>query len=529
MRFGLIWFLILVPAISARAAGPDFNQEIRPILSRNCYKCHGPDDEARKAGMRLDARALAIKETASGSVPIVPGKPEESEVIARINAKDATERMPPQSTNLTLSSKQKDLLRQWIAAGAEYREHWSFVPPKSLPLPAVKLAGWTRNPIDRFVLAKLEAQGLAPSPEADRYTLCAARRWTSPACSRLRPRSMPCWRRPRRMKPASIAMRAIPKRPDGTARIGVTSIACSPRRSTANAGPAAGSTWPATPTPTAIEKDRTRSIWPYRDWVIRAINDDMPFDQFTIEQIAGDMLPDATLDERVATGFHRNTMLNEEGGIDPLEYRFYSVVDRVATTSTTWLGLTMRCAQCHTHKFDPITHREYYQFMALLNNADEPSMDLPTPEITAQREQRRKRIEQLIAELPGKYPTNVSGNLRVPSASSHSQATANKTTSVPANGTRSVPDTLSQAFAKWLDDCAKACRALDDPSPAGSPLGGAALDRAAGRFGLRQRRPNESRYVPLEVPHRSSRRHCHSLGSPARRPPAGARAGPRIL
>ncbi len=437
---GLIWSLISVPAISARAAGPDFNQDIRPILSRNCYKCHGPDDEARKADMRLDARAFAIKETASGSIPIVPGKPAESELIARINAKDESDRMPPQSTNLTLSQQQKDLLRQWIVAGAEYRPHWSFVPPKSPPLPAVKLAGWARNPIDRFVLAKLEANGLAPSPEADHYTL---------------------------LRRAALDITGVQPTPaEVDALLAEAKVAGWDRAyehfvDRLLASPQYGERWARRWLDLArysdtngFEKDRTRSIWPYRDWVIRAINDDMPFDQFTMQQLAGDMLPGASLSDRVATGFHRNTMLNEEGGIDPLEYRFYSTVDRVATTSTTWLGLTMMCAQCHTHKFDPITHREYYQFMALLDNADEPSLDLPTPEIAAQRAKRQKRIEQLTAELPAKYP-KVAGTLRVPSAASPAKVNSNKTTSLPADGTRSVPATLDQAFAKWLEDARK--------------------------------------------------------------------------
>ncbi len=442
LRFGLVWSLISVPAIFARAAGPDFNQDIRPILSRNCYKCHGPDDEARKADMRLDARAFAIKETASGSIPIVPGKPDDSELIARINAKDAAERMPPQSTNLTLSQQQKELLRRWIASGAEYRPHWSFVPPNSPPLPAVKLDGWARNPIDRFVLAKFEANGLAPSPEADHYTL---------------------------LRRAALDLTGLQPAPAEVDAVLAKAKAAGWDRAYEHfvdrllASPQYGERWARRWLDLArysdtngFEKDRTRSIWPYRDWVIRAINADMPFDQFTIQQVAGDMLPDASLAQRMATGFHRNTMLNEEGGIDPLEYRFYAMVDRVATTSTTWLGLTMMCAQCHTHKFDPIPHREYYQFMALLDNADEPSLDLPTPEITAQRAQRQKRIEQLTAELPSKYP-KVAGNLSAPSAS-RSKATANKTTSIPVDGTSrrgGMPATMEEAFAKWLDNARK--------------------------------------------------------------------------
>ncbi len=417
--------------------------------------------------MRLDLPASATKETASGSIPIVPGKPDESELIARINAKDSSERMPPQSTNLALSQQQKDLLRRWIAAGAEYRPHWSFVAPKSPPLPAVELSGWARNPIDRFALAKMEANGLAPSPEADHYTLL---RRAALDLTGVQP------------TPAEVDAVLAEARDDRNGDdASAWNRAYERYVDRLLASPQYGERWARRWLDLArysdsngYEKDRRRSIWPYRDWVIRAINEDMPFDQFTIEQIAGDMLPGATLSQRVATGFHRNTMLNEEGGIDPLEYRFYATVDRVATTSTTWLGLTMMCAQCHTHKFDPITHREYYQFMALLNNANEPSLDLPTPEIAAERARRQKRIDKLLADLPAKYP-KVAGTLRVPSAStaktkssgiaSHpaggtptrsAGAPAPATpTSASADGTKSAPATLSAAFAKWLDDSRK--------------------------------------------------------------------------
>jgi hypothetical protein len=412
--------VLLGPGASAPSAGPDFNQEIRPILSRNCFKCHGPDDEARKAGMRLDRRETAIKETDSGSVPIVPGRPDESELIARINSSDESVRMPPRSTNLELTAKQKDLLRGWIAAGAEYRPHWSFVPPKSPPLPTVKQTPWPRNPIDRFVLAKLEAQGLAPSPPADRYTLL--RRVALDLTG---------------VQPTPAEVDAVLAEATGGAAVeqgdpgGAWDRAYRHYVDRLIASPQYGERWARRWLDLArysdtngYEKDKPRTIWPYRDWVIRALNDDMPFDQFTIEQIAGDMLPGATQAQRVATGFHRNTMLNEEGGIDPLEYRFYAMTDRVGTTATTWLGLTMMCAQCHTHKFDPIAHREYYQFMALMNNADEPAMDLPTAEIAAQRAARQKRIELLTAELPAKYPlADVGGK---PGAAASPRASAAK-------------------------------------------------------------------------------------------------------
>ena len=438
-------------AHSGPAAGPDFNQEIRPILSRNCFKCHGPDDEARKAGLRLDRRETAVRETESGSVPIVPGQPDQSELIARINANDASERMPPRSANLELSPQQKDVLRRWIAAGAEYRPHWSFVPPKSPPLPAVKQASWPRNPIDRFVLAKLEAQGLAPSPPADRYTLL--RRVALDLTG---------------VQPTPAEVDAVLDEAAGREAVGKQAAVEQGNPGDAwerayqhyvdrlLASPQYGERWARRWLDLArysdtngYEKDRPRTIWPYRDWVIRALNDDMPFDQFSVEQIAGDMLPGATPSQRVATGFHRNTMLNEEGGIDPLEYHFYAMTDRVGTTATTWLGLTMMCAQCHTHKFDPITHREYYQFMALMNNADEPAMDLPTAEVTAQRAARQKRIEQLIAELPAKYPVAATDGKPGIAAQPKVPAGKSRGNTVPAEARRSAA--LARGFSQWLD------------------------------------------------------------------------------
>jgi hypothetical protein len=394
----MVAFAFLFALVCSAQAAPvgglsaDFNQDIRPILSRNCFKCHGPDDEARKAGLRLDRRELAIKAAESGSVPIVPGKPDDSEIIARINSGDASMQMPPPSANLALTAHQKDLLRQWITAGAEYKPHWAFVPPTSVPLPAVKKAAWPKNPIDAFVLAKLEAQGLAPSPQADRETLL------------------------RRVSLDLTGLQPTPVDVDAVlAEAGTTEAAWDRAYQhfvdRLMASPQYGERWARRWLDLArysdtngYEKDRVRTMWPYRDWVIRALNDDMPFNEFTIDQIAGDMLPNATQDQRLATGFHRNTMLNEEGGIDPQEYRFYSMVDRVGTTATTWLGLTMACAQCHTHKFDPITHREYYQFMALLNNADEPDMELPSHEITGERERRKNKIEDYKAHLPRMYP-----------------------------------------------------------------------------------------------------------------------------
>ena len=367
-------------------SAPDFNREVRPILANHCFKCHGPDDKQRMAGLRLDIPEAAAAALKSGRRAVVPGRPESSELVRRIAASGALQ-MPPAHANKPLSEAQKSILRRWIASGADYELHWAFVPPKRPAVPAIEPSRVEKgNPIDRFVRARLAKEGLKPSPEADRYTLI------------------------RRLSLDLIGLPPTPdeadafvadRRPDAYERV-VDRLLASPHY---------GERWARKWLDLAryadtngFEKDRPRSIWPYRDWVIEALNADMPFDRFTIEQLAGDMLPNPTPQQRIATGFHRNTMLNEEGGIDPLEYRFYSVVDRTATTGATWLGLTVGCAQCHTHKFDPITHRDYYQMFAFLNNADEPEMEVEKPEIAARRREIETRAAQLDSGLIDRFP-----------------------------------------------------------------------------------------------------------------------------
>jgi mono/diheme cytochrome c family protein len=363
-----------------------FNKHIRPILSDNCFKCHGADENTRKAGLRFDERDSALQAAKSGAIAIVPGKPDESELIQRIFTADENDLMPPPSTKKTLTTRQKELLRQWIRDGAQYEAHWAFVAPSQPEPPAVKQPERVKNPIDQFVLARLEKEGLAPSPSADRYTLI---RRVHLDLTGLPP------------TPAEVEAFVNDSSPNAYENL-VDRLLASKHY---------GERWARRWLDLAryadtngYEKDRPRSIWPYRDWVINALNADMPFDQFTIEQIAGDMLPHATLDQIIATGFHRNTMINEEGGIDPLEFRYYAMVDRVHVTATAWLGLTMSCAQCHTHKYDPIQQTEYFQFMALLNNADEPAIPVPNPEIAERRKALQERIEKLEAGLVDKFP-----------------------------------------------------------------------------------------------------------------------------
>jgi hypothetical protein len=364
----------------------DFNEQVRPILAAHCFKCHGPDEKARKAKLRLDVADGAVKPAGSGERPIVPGRPDESELVRRIFAEDESERMPPPEAKLPLSEGDRKVLKQWVADGAKYEAHWAFRMPVRPIVPAVRDPAWVKNPIDAFVLARLDAAGRRPSPEADRAAL-------------LRRVSLDLVGLPPTTEELDgfLADRA----PDAYERQ-VDRLLASPRY---------GERWARRWLDLAryadtngYEKDRQRSVWPYRDWVIRALNADVPFDRFTIEQLAGDMLGGAGVAQQVATGFHRNTMLNEEGGIDPLEFRFYAMTDRVATTATVWLGLTLGCAQCHTHKFDPIPQREYYQFMALLNNADEPELAVSSAAVARRRRELEARIAALEADLPNKIP-----------------------------------------------------------------------------------------------------------------------------
>ena len=436
--------LSLAFSASAIAEGPDFNREVRPILSNYCFKCHGPDDKSRKAELRFDIRENALGKAESGAHAVVPGKPEASEAITRIFSTDPDELMPPPSMKKELNDAQRDILKRWIAAGADYQPHWAFAKPRRAATPTIAECGvrnaewknatggfgdWGANPIDGFILKKLGAAGLMPSPEAAPEALI------------------------RRMTLDLIGLPPTPEEVDAF----VQSAARNPQSAAVQltdrllASPQYGERWARRWLDLAryadsngYEKDRTRNIWPYRDWVVRALNADMPFDQFTIEQIAGDMLPDAKSEQRIATGFHRNTMLNEEGGIDPLEFRFQAVVDRVATTGATWIGLTVGCAQCHTHKYDPIQHREYYQLMAFLNNADEPDLDLPPPDAAKQIAERQERAQRLLKDLADKWPTKDGKAAKQKPA----EATAAEPDERPIAERRQ--EIVGQKFTEWL-------------------------------------------------------------------------------
>ena len=386
------------PSEPSAAAKVDFTREVRPILASHCFKCHGQDEGARKAKLRLDVRENAIQPAKSGELAIVPGKPGESEVVRRIFADNEDDRMPPPGAKNPLTPADREILKRWITEGAEYKPHWAFIAPKQSPLPSVHDTSWPQNAIDQFVLARLEKENLKPSPRADKFSL--VRRVYLDLIG-LPP------------TPAQADLFVNDASPKAYERL-VDELLASPHF---------GERWARRWLDLAryadsngYEKDRPRSIWPWRDWVINALNTDLPFDEFTIEQIAGDLLPNATREQIIATGFHRNTMINEEGGIDPLEYRFYSMVDRVHVTATSWLGLTMACAQCHTHKYDPIQHAEYYRFMACLDNAIEPNFKITGPSVAEQRKKIQEKIGALEAALPDKFPLPVHVNWQIPGA-----------------------------------------------------------------------------------------------------------------
>ena len=362
-----------------------FTRDIRPILSNNCYVCHGPDDQTRAQGLRLDVAEDAFEYGA-----IIPGNAAESPLIQRVTAASADDRMPPADTNKELTEEQIALLHRWIDEGAEYERHWSFTAPEEPELPEVANEAWARNGIDRFVLARLEAEDMEPAPEADRRALI---RRVSLDLTGLPP------------DPERVEAFVNDEAPDAYERL-VDELLDSPHYGERWARPWLDIARYADTQ--GYEKDHPRTIWRYRDWVIDALNADMPFDQFTIEQLAGDLLPDPTIDQLLATAFHRNTMTNTEGGTDAEEFRVAAVVDRVNTTGTAWMGLTVSCAQCHTHKYDPITHADYYSLYDFFNQtADEdrdderPTLVTPTPAQQAKAEELEAERERLRAWLAG--------------------------------------------------------------------------------------------------------------------------------
>lgn len=402
--FRTAWQAVLVAlafvwstSISVAGVPLEFGRNIRPILSDKCFQCHGPDREQRHGGFRLDQKASAFGEADSGLRPIVPGDLDASQVIARITHQDEGMRMPPADSDKSLEPSEIEAIKQWIAAGAPWEEHWSLIPPQRPQVPAVQQRDWPRNPIDSFILARLEREGLRPSVEADKETLI--RRVT------LDLTGLPPTLQEIDEFLADKSANAYEKLVDRLLQ--------SPHYGEHMArfwldGARYGDTH-------GLHLDNYREMWPYRDWVIKAFNSNMPYDQFTIEQLAGDLLPNPTLDQLVATGFNRCHVTTNEGGSIEEEVYVRNVVDRVVTTGTVFLGLTFDCTRCHDHKFDPLTMQDFYSMFAFFNSIDGSPMDgnrkdpapvvkVPTSEQQAQLAEYSAKIAALEAKLNNPWP-----------------------------------------------------------------------------------------------------------------------------
>lgn len=392
---------LLIPAVAAIAltgsalavaaeepAGPkiEFQREIRSILSDHCFQCHGPDQTRRKADLRLDTPEGLFGATPSDSRAVVPGNLQESELYQRITAEDDSIRMPPPKGGKPLKPEQVAKIKTWIEQGAEYKVHWAFLPPQRPPIPAVGNPAWCRNAIDAFILARLEKEGLQPSPEADKAAL-------------IRRLSLDLIGLPPTI--AEVDAFLADESPDAYETL-VNRLLDSPHY-----GERWGRFWldaARYADSDGYEKDKSRQVWFYRDWVIRALNRDLPYDQFIIEQIAGDLLPQATQDQIVATGFLRNSMINEEGGVDPEQFRMEAMFDRMDAIGKAVLGLTIQCAQCHNHKYDPLSQDDYYRMFAFLNNSHEANIPVYTPEEQKKRAAIFRQIEAIEAELRHQTP-----------------------------------------------------------------------------------------------------------------------------
>ncbi len=347
------WMVItLLAGASPLAAEVSFNKQVRPLLSENCFSCHGPDTSKIKGDLRLDVRESALKPAKSGALAIVPGKPEESEILKRISSADADEVMPPPKEHKKITPAQSALLKQWISEGAKYEGHWAFIPPVRPSIPG-GTSSTQLNPVDAFLRARLAKEGLSPAPEAPKETL--ARRVYLDLTG---------------LPPTQEALQSYlrDETPQAYERM-VDRAFSSPAY-----GERMAIQWldfARYADSNGFQADYSRQQWPWRDWVINAFNQNTPFDRFTIEQIAGDLLPTPSRDQLVATGFHRNHRLNGEGGLIAEEWFVETVIDRVETTGSTWLALTLNCCRCHDHKYDPISQKEFYQLFSFFNSNDE--------------------------------------------------------------------------------------------------------------------------------------------------------------
>ena len=375
-------------AVKISATEISFNKDVRPILSANCFSCHGPDKKARKAKLRLDTREGALFDL-GGYRALQPRKPDASELILRIDSDDPDELMPPPDSGHELTTQDRQVLRQWINTGGEYDTHWAFKPPVKFPLSKMEKRNWPLHALDYFILNQLDSKGIKPAEDSDR---------------------------PRWIRRVSLDLIGLPPTLEDTEAFTSDNREDAYRRVVDRllASSAYGEHWARMWLDLArfadtkgYEKDRHRDVWRYRDWVIDAFNQDMPFDQFTIEQLAGDLLPEPTTDQMLATTFHRNTMENDEGGTDNEEFRVAAVKDRVDTTVQVWMGLTMGCAKCHSHKYDPLSIKDYYSLYAVFNQTEDadrvtPVMPFPTPEQTVKLKEMESEIASLNQRIKAK-------------------------------------------------------------------------------------------------------------------------------
>jgi len=365
----------------------DFNRDIRPILSDNCFACHGPDEQARKAGLRFDVKEEAFKPAKSGDLAIVPGHPDKSSLVARILTTNEDDVMPPVKSGKKLTPQQIEKLRTWIGEGAAWQNHWAFETPRSPNLPAVRNRRWARNEIDDFVLARLEREGMSPSPEADKATLIrrAALDVTGLPPTVEEVDAFLSDRDPKAYEALVDRLLSSPRHGEHMAKYWLDAARYADSH--------------------GYHIDSQRDIWAYRDWVVNAFNNNQPFDQFTVEQLAGDLLPNASTEQKIGSGFIRCNMSTGEGGAIEAEYSAKYAFDRVETAGTVWMGLTLVCARCHTHKYDPIQHKEYYQLYSFFNNLAEPVMDgnkpNPDPFMKLPTEQQSQRLDWLKQHLAG--------------------------------------------------------------------------------------------------------------------------------
>ncbi len=374
-----------VPAEPVGTGTPiDFSRDIRPLLSDACFACHGPDEQHRQADLRLDQ---------GDNHAVIPGDSQASDLMVRILSQDPSEQMPPPESGKTLSPEAIELLRRWIDQGAVYSEHWAFTPPQKPAIPAVGNLAWPRSPIDNFVLARLEQEQLAPAEPAERATLL---RRVYLDLIGLPP------------SPAEVAAFVADRSPLALEQV-VDRLLQS-----AHYGERWGRVWldaARYADSDGFEKDKPRFVWFYRDWVVRALNADMPYNDFIIKQLAGDLLPEPTQDDRVATGFLRNSMINEEGGVDPEQFRMEAMFDRIDAIGKSVLGLTIQCAQCHTHKYDPISHADYYGLFAFINNCHEACITVYTPEEQAERAAVLAEVDAILDQFWNEVP-NAQDRLR---------------------------------------------------------------------------------------------------------------------